>query len=120
ENVRPVRKALGERIEKENGGGERSKFEGEGIELPGCDEEQSHGGECEEPRELEGKRARGESSLLRPRILAVEAEVGDTVHGHRRRARRDHGDNDPDELAQSRPALWWLVSGAGGEKRSRQ
>src|SRR5271165_4310020 len=118
--MRPVCEAFGEGIEKKNGNGQRSEFESERIELPSCDEKQSHGCKGEEPREGKRESAGCERALFRSRILPIEAKIGDAVHGHRGRPRRNHGDHDPQNLAKRRPAIRRLMRGTCSEKGSRQ
>src|SRR5690348_227621 len=116
ENVRPVREALCERVEKEDGDGQRSELQSERVQPPGGDEEESYGGEREKPGELDREGAGRQRALLRSGIFAVVTKVGDAVHGHGRGARRNHRDDNPYELAQRRPTTRRLVSGARGKK----
>src|SRR5580704_19700040 len=69
---------------------------------------------------MERKRARRQRALFCPRVLAIVTEVHNAVHGHRGGTRRHHGDNNPDELAQRRPALRRLVRSPSREQRARQ
>ena len=115
--MRPGCESLGEGIEKQNRDGQRRELQRKGIQLPCGDEENRNGGNREDPCKGNGKRAGGQRTLFRARIFFVVAKIGDAVDGHGGGARRNHGDDNPENLPKGRPAV---QCGARRQQRARQ
>ena len=93
--MRPRRESLRVGIEEQNRERDRRKFQRQRVEPPSREDQYRRGKDGERPGEADGKRSGGERSVGGARIAAVEFDIGDAVHGHRRGARADHGDDDP-------------------------
>ena len=103
--VRPVRESLGVRIKEQDGDGDGRELERQQIQPPSRNKKQCHGRDRKGPRKRDRKRARREGPHLCPRILFVKAPVRNAIHGHRRRARGHHRDDNPPDLPQARPSM---------------
>jgi len=84
--------------------------------LPGGEDEDGDCDERENPDETRAQRASGQGAHFGARIFLVVAKIGDAVDGHGGGACGDHGDDDPQNLAEGGPAM---RREARGEQRSR-
>ena len=114
--------SFGERIEEEDGQGDRRQFQAQGIQFAGGKQEHQHRNRGKSPGEPRAQDSCRNVPHAGSRIARVDIGVEDSIERHGSRARADHRHHDPKQLESEPPrikmALPECQQGAG--KRERQ
>ena len=100
--MRPARESLGVGIKKNHRQRDRRKHQRQAIQLRSGQNKNSARNQNKRAHKCRRQLPDRQSASRRTRIGRVNRGVGQAIESHRRRARRNHGDDDPSQLPPRR------------------